>query len=173
MKEQFDGKRRAKEILGEYGRDVLPISPPIDVIGIANYHGIKVYKANFTGIYEKALYGFIRRSGDDVEIYVNAADAYYRQRFTIAHELGHYFCHEYINDIENLEYVDLRSDASSPEEVQANKFASELLMPDDLVKNEYGKLLFPTISELSRIFHASKPAMTIKLRQLGLDAGDI
>ncbi|WP_067219135.1 ImmA/IrrE family metallo-endopeptidase [Stappia indica] len=72
---------------------------------------------------------------------VNALHHPNRQRFSAAHELGHHELHA--PEIEKAVHVDrgfrvlLRDDVSSqgiePLEIEANAFASELLMPRDLV----------------------------------------
>jgi len=55
-----------------------------------------------------------------------------RQRFTIAHELGHLLL-EHV-DVQNIE-EDLAS--RNPEETAANTFAAELLAPLELLKNDF------------------------------------
>jgi Zn-dependent peptidase ImmA (M78 family) len=72
---------------------------------------------------------------------VNALHHPNRQRFTAAHELGHHVLHA--ADIQKAVHVDkgfrvlLRDDVSSqgidPLEIEANAFASELLMPRELL----------------------------------------
>ena len=63
-------------------------------------------------------------------IYVNADHSIQRRRFTIAHELGHFFLHKpKIIDERNRVRLDFRGVHSSNKEIQANYFASELLMP--------------------------------------------
>jgi len=72
---------------------------------------------------------------------VNALHHPNRQRFSAAHELGHHELHA--QEIEKKVHVDkgfrvlLRDDVSSrgvdPLEIEANAFASELLMPRDLL----------------------------------------
>ena len=56
----------------------------------------------------------------------------HRQRFTIAHELGHLL----------LEHADLRNNeddysTKNPEETAANKFAAELLVPLEFLKKDF------------------------------------
>ncbi len=76
----------------------------------------------------------VKRRGEDPEIYVHASDSLNRQRFTCAHELGHYVKRSAMGD-EEWEYVEhralLASQGTDPEEVYANKFAAGLLMSED------------------------------------------
>ena len=64
---------------------------------------------------------------DERTIYINANDCAVRQRFTLAHEIGHAVLHEGQN------LIDYRSNLDTPgdtREAEANKFAAELLMPE-------------------------------------------
>lgn len=58
----------------------------------------------------------------------------HRQRFTVAHEIGHFILGH--TDIQ-YSYCDLNS--SKPEEIEANQFAAELLMPLQFLKEDISK----------------------------------
>ena len=67
---------------------------------------------------------------------VNSLHAPVRQRFTIAHELGHAVLHAregiHLDQAFRLRFRDQTSAmAIDPEEIDANSFAAELLMPAD------------------------------------------
>lgn len=74
-----------------------------------------------------------------------------RYRFTLAHELGHWQLHRHLylrragerslllNIPAKPDHV-LRSHASDPKEVQANRFAACLLMPREMIKREWHQL---------------------------------
>jgi Zn-dependent peptidase ImmA (M78 family) len=72
----------------------------------------------------------VRRPGDIV-IGVESSQSPERQRFTIAHELGHLVLHD-VGEV-HVDKVNYRSSLSSTaedvEEVEANAFAAALLMP--------------------------------------------
>ena len=76
-------------------------------------------------------------------VYINSANTIERQIFTAAHELGH-LCGDYKKvkdecpEIDN--YVQQRS-SETPEEYVSNKFAAELLMPEEIFKSELEKEL--------------------------------
>lgn len=61
-----------------------------------------------------------------------------RQRFTIAHELGHLLLHRYTTPHADGRQIRFRDEDSSKgsvrEEVEANQFAAEVLMPEDLIR---------------------------------------
>lgn len=159
-------KKTAQDVLNEFYSNRDPVLP-IDVVGIANSYGIDVLRASFGGTLKDSVYGFIEKDGDKTQIVLNANNALTRRRFTVAHELGHYFLH---HNGKELEYLDMRSTMSTPEETAANRFAAELLMPEEQVRREHGKLLFPTVDELARIFNVSGQSMRYRLANLKLDA---
>jgi Zn-dependent peptidase ImmA (M78 family) len=79
-------EQRTREVLKRHNLTTIPINPLV----LANREGIQVNNAKFT---DDNLVGMIVKRGDDVAILVNQDDPPFRKRFTIAHELGHYFLH--------------------------------------------------------------------------------
>lgn len=76
------------------------------------------------------------------EIRVNKYEPLVRQRFTIAHEIGHILLsHEGISyrDTSYMIYKDL---IERMNEVSANAFAAELLMPERLLRKALEKTMF-------------------------------
>ena len=61
-----------------------------------------------------------------------------RQRFTYAHELGHFMCHRKLRNEFN-DNQDSLNNFFDPIENEANIFASWLLMPANLVRNEFSQ----------------------------------
>lgn len=83
--------------------------------------------------------------GEKHEIIINKFEPAYKQRFTIAHELGHIILgHKEISyKFSNMgQYKDT---IERMNELSANKFAAELIMPETLVR----KTLINTMNELS------------------------
>jgi Zn-dependent peptidase ImmA (M78 family) len=105
-----------------------------------------------------------------------------RQRFTIAHELGHYQLHLHsANEIfvDKDFIVKYRSEKKYSEteirqEREANQFAAELLMPREFIKAEIIKKKYQRLSEmeflekLAKTFDVSVAAMTIRANDLDL-----
>lgn len=98
-----------------------------------------------------------------------------RQRFTLAHELAHVRLHRpHLERVVHVDKGSLRRDAASALgtdaiEVEANAFASELLMPQPLLELEVAGRQIDMeddllIGELARRFKVSVAAMQIRLQ---------
>ncbi|MDG9780899.1 MULTISPECIES: ImmA/IrrE family metallo-endopeptidase [Pseudomonadaceae] len=94
----------------------------------------------------------------------NSDEISYRNRFTIAHELGHVLL-GHVNEGKPM-LRDSSFQNYDPPETAANTFAAELLMPEHKVRELFRSVR--TIQELSEIFVVSNPAMTYRLKNLGL-----
>lgn len=139
---------------------------PIDPVRVATALGIDVYVAPM----QRGVSGTLRKMfGSDPEIYLNADDSRNRQRFTCAHELGHYVRRTAQGDLD-YDFVDRRDELAAagkdPEEIYANQFAAALLMPEDNVRQEHGRGLSPV--RLALRFGVSEDALTYRLQNLGL-----
>ena len=100
-------------------------------------------------------------------IFVDKKDNPGQKRFTVAHKLGHYFLHFTKEDKKDGTSVSFRG-SKSPRETEANEFARELLMPEDLVRQEYNMCFIPTSSYLAGVFNVSNRDMQIRLKELEL-----
>jgi Zn-dependent peptidase ImmA (M78 family) len=141
---------------------------PVDPVLIARRLGVDVREAPLSSNVSGAL---VKRFGEDPTILLNAVDHPHRQRFTAAHELGHYVSHE--SDPDEYEYVDLRDTVFSaagtkPEEVFANAFAANLLMPAEEVRRLQKEGY--TLTQMALYFGVSQDAMHFRLKNLGLAA---
>jgi len=140
---------------------------PVDVEGLAVDLGLRVHRAYL----EKDTSGELIRLGNGgFQINVNANDVLTRQRFTIAHELGHYIYHRNLigaglDDSKAYRSVDggkYRNTAIGPrEESEANRFASNLLMPESLLRPCLDEGL--DVEALADAFQVSKQAMRVRL----------
>lgn len=165
---QEDIQRRVSKIL----RDHKIQRPPVPVEKIAEGYGIEVR-------YEPAedeLSGALIRKPNEVVIGVNASHHPNRQRFTIAHEIAHFLLHEGVEVHVDQDFrINLRdqrsSEAVSREEIQANRFAAELLMPTEFIERDTSR--YQAIDEdakerLANRYRVSKHAMGLRLANLGL-----
>ena len=88
-----------------------------------------------------------------------------RDRFTIAHELGHYYLH-YLHQNKSGSAGYFRGERNSVE-TQANVFASALLMPTAAFKRAYRRHS-GDVWTLARLFDVSPDAATVRAQVLGL-----
>ncbi len=129
-----DPEHDAEEVLRTYwAKEDGAIAVPVDPIAIARKLDMAVYTADLAKDVSGMLF---MKPGRDPEIYLSRTDNYKRQRFTCAHELGHWAKH-IADGVESDEIVDHRGPLSaagtSAAERYANQFAAALLMPADEV----------------------------------------
>ncbi|MBH8567151.1 ImmA/IrrE family metallo-endopeptidase [Nostoc sp. CENA67] len=112
---------------------------------------------------------------------VNSSHHKNRQRFTIAHELGHFLLHEgekvHVDRIDYSFQVKLRNEDSSKginlEEKEANYFAAELLMPASFLKKDLTNMEMldlldeEGLKKLADSYRVSTQALTFRLAYLG------
>ena len=108
----------------------------------------------------------------DQQIWLNGREARQspgRRRFTVAHEIGHWICHFERGRFEPqyCRSEDIGVGIGRTREREANAFASQLLMPEALVRRE-AEALRLNVHALARRFDVSLPAMKVRLSQLSL-----
>jgi Zn-dependent peptidase ImmA (M78 family) len=160
---------RARQLLARLGIQ----SAPTPVEKIAKALGAHVRFSPF----DEELSGMIYIKDGVSIIGVNSLHHPNRQRYTIAHELGHLELHRQL--ITSEVHVDknfpvLMRDTKSATgtellEIEANQFAAELLMPSALIKQALtGKTLDiddeGPIEELAKKFRVSKQALEYRVR---------
>lgn len=89
-----------------------------------------------------------------------------RQRFTLAHELGHYILHKEKN-AGFKDAVFFRNEILDSMEYSANEFASNLLMPESSVKKYIDIEGIRNIGQLAEVFGVSAAAMKYRILSLG------
>jgi len=156
-------------------------SAPVDIERIAANLNIQIVEQNI----EDEVAGFLLKGYDNKNalIGINTHHHPNRQRFTVAHELGHYFLHDY----EGVHFdgkttglrMYLRNEKSATgtdlEEREANLFAAELLMPENLLREDLADVeeiyLIDdddlTIKDLAKQYQVSVRALTYRLGNLG------
>jgi Zn-dependent peptidase ImmA (M78 family) len=153
--------------------------PPVNVESLITELGIALIVEKLPENHS----GRIETDGDFYTIYINANDGRQRQRFTAAHELAHYLLHrDLLEERGGLNrHIDVLymgggkfnpSRPFSPQhEIQANRYAAEILMPSALVREKYDSER-DNVYELAELFGVSQPAMKIRLQSMGLRAPD-
>ncbi len=163
QEETADEAYRVLTLTGELTPDGW-VRLPVDPARIAGKLGLEVYQAQLGEGVGGAL---IKRPDADPIILLNEADHSHRQRFTCAHEIGHFVQRQ---DRDEYEYIDKRDQLSwrgaDAKEVFANGFAAALLMPAKEVRNYWTSGARDW--ELAAIFDVSAEAMSNRLNALGL-----
>jgi Zn-dependent peptidase ImmA (M78 family) len=165
-------ERLAAQVLQEAGI----AGPAVDVEELA-VHTLGV-TVRFEHL-EPSVSGMLYRANEDAVVAVNSGHAAVRQRFTIAHELGHFKLHQgrpIIVDHLVRARVNLRdresSLATSKEEIEANGFAAALLMPAEWIFEDVEQRLkmkpARMIPDLADRYSVSTQAMELRLINLGL-----
>ncbi|WP_445712856.1 ImmA/IrrE family metallo-endopeptidase [Flavobacterium sp.] len=149
----------------------LEINTPnkIDVFKIAKHLGVDVKPATL----DSSISGLFVIKEQKPYIRYNDSEAPQRQKFTIAHELGHFVLHKdiplFVEKNETVLYRNLDSTTGELlKEKEANSFAASLLMPkfmiDEQIENiPQGK---DPVIYLSKIFKVSSQAMYYRLNNL-------
>lgn len=163
-----------QEVLGERGVE----RPPVPVEDIARSVGALIRYVPFEG--EGEVSGMLFRNAEQTIIGVNSLHHPNRQRFTIAHELGHLLLHKEQEELHvdtGVYSVQLRDNVSSQAvsraEMEANRFAAELLMPKSMLLAELraGEVDFESedgLLNLARRYRVSAQAMSLRLNNLGV-----
>jgi Zn-dependent peptidase ImmA (M78 family) len=168
-------KKKAIETLANSLIDVLNLSFPIPIEEVpAMLEG----RIIFEPFHDENLEALIRKDGNSFEIQVSPDRSPLRQRFSIAHEIGHLFLHmgylinpelwDAVGDYRDSVYYRL---GHNSEEYEANEFAAAFLMPE----NEFKKIARENlvsgmydIEKISRYFGVSEMAVTTRGKWLGL-----
>lgn len=158
-------------------------SAAVDIEKIARKLQIQIIKQDAAA--DSDISGFLLRDFDNKKalIGVNGSHPLNRQRFTIAHEIGHYFLHNYEGvhfdgkntGLQMLLRNGKSSEGTSVEEREANFFAAELLMPEMLLEKDIAKIdgvyLLDeddeSIKNLASEYQVSVRALTYRLSYLG------
>ncbi len=154
MRDVSEADHAAKSLRDRWGLGNDPIP---NLAELLEEQGIKVLAVDLTNI--DGLTARVRRAGRGAVpvIVVNRKDWGERQRFTLAHELGHM-----VMDVT----------AKVDEEKAAHRFAGAFLMPADALWAEIGKhrtaIGWGELFELKQLFGASVQAITYRCKDLGI-----
>ena len=104
-------------------------------------------------------------------ITVNSLHHPNRQRFTIAHELGHYIKHNNVADLFE-DNVFFRNGDQNNYETEANKFAAEILMPEESFRR-YISEVSKQVIDIAEKFGVSSMAVRVRAKQLGYEGHNL
>ena len=153
-------------IPSEYASQLAPymVKAPTDVAGAADALGLKVFALELP----KGISGILKHdrsygTPSEYVIFVDSKEPAVRQRFTAAHEIGHFLLHRdsIYGKIED-NYLLRAHGMSNRQELEANEFAADLLMPWELI-NQAMDSGITTVDDLASHFKVSRLAMGIRL----------
>lgn len=168
----------SNEILKVFFKDK---EPPLKITSLMTNLGFDLFKNSqfpqkeLSGLLALNLKEKLAGKYSDKVIIVNGQDSIGHQRFTIAHELAHYI----FDAVEGKEYYEAyyRTDDENIKKIKeyrANKFAANLLMPEDIFGRKYYELLkeYKDIdlvkNALTVVFKVSYTAVNYRINELKL-----
>lgn len=148
------------------------VSTDLDVI--LKRLGIKLFSVDMRELFpdtpnpEYDVSACITKEHDAFVIYVNQQESLVRRRFSVAHEIAHYYL-GHLNDEDSFDicFRDYKSSKGSDfREIDANRFASTLLMPKEIVITLFNLGL--EVDDMAKRFKVSREAMSYRLKGLKL-----
>lgn len=134
---------------------------PVDVYSVAEFLGLDVREEAM----DDELSGFIEPRKAGWIIGVNTYHHPNRQRFTVAHEIGHFLLHKPTEKHVDVTFA-RRVGSKDPKEAQADRFAAELLMPEASVREAIG-VGETSLERLAKRFNVSVLAAKYRVQSLG------
>lgn len=153
----------ARKLLAECGVKEPPVSVRALVGHLQKGHDLEVFPCEAFSDNLSGTLTVVSLEGLDEDykrIDFNKRHHFNRQRFTIAHEIGHLVMKTTCSN-PHADYGDVR-----PYEVEANQFAAELLMPLELIKKDLKRRV--KIDQLAEKYMVSPEAMGWKIASSGL-----
>lgn len=148
-------RQKARNVLKEFEDNIGKIQPPVPIIEIASFHGFEIYHLDTIPNEQSAIIILDSDSGRRL-IGINSSHHENRQRFSIGHELGHYF-------LGHPPEKDCNEDEIKFYNRQADEFSAELLIPLELLKLSIKEI--KDVRLLAKLFEVSEEAMWIKIKQ--------
>lgn len=148
--------------------------PPVKIRKLVKSQGVAIETEKLEPNVSSILF-----RGKEPRITLNRRHSRSRQRFALAHALGHFLMHGgggaavFLTDLT----VHLRAGdpaRSDPRELEANAFAMDLLLPEHLLRNELRESEGIDLSDESRIedlaarYRISPHLLVLRLSRLGL-----
>ena len=137
------------------------VFPPVPIVDIANNYGLIVEEDDLPSASGKLCFS-------EQKIIVNENDSNARQRFTVAHELGHFLMHQSLEEFKDKGFIERSMPISAKEkewyEKEADYFAAHVLVPVDFLKDLKDR---HTILSLADRFDVSPTMMHFQMNNYG------
>lgn len=155
-----EARHKAKSLL-EAAKITNPAVSLNDIYHLAKKEFHLTIQGASTSILPANVDGITKRENDDIFILYNNSVSETRQRFTVAHELGHL----YLGHVHGSSNIDLGS--QNFDEIEANQFAAYLLIPPVFLKADInsGK---KDPKELAKRYQVSEEALWWQINKAGL-----
>ena len=153
-------KDKARLDAGDVLSQTWSLGTPVDPERIASQLDITVTRLPL----DDGISGMLKAEPDWVEIFVNSNDPEPRQRFTIAHEIGHYY-ERRSRGLKDFNVIDYRTtEGYDLHEFYADEFAGSLLMPTKAVRQLVDEGV--SIPLIAAHFKVSVPAAQKRVERL-------
>jgi len=149
---------------GDYETNLTKLVDDLELT-VVNVDIREMFKDN--DLVDKTTSGFLLKTNEEHMVVINKNQNLRRKRFTLAHEIGHYLL-GHLSDVEfgltcrnskSAEGIDI-------EEIEANTFAAELLVPEELIREWHKANKSPRF--LAEIFNVSESVINYRLKNLEL-----
>ncbi|RDW18771.1 XRE family transcriptional regulator [Oceanobacillus chungangensis] len=170
-REVYEGKDNPEEIALSIRESMnLGLEPIHDIIEVAELMGFTVINMNYQEEKVDAFSSMNTINGNSYFVITTGdSGSFYRQQFSIAHEIGHWVLHQNINPQE------LDKDEYKIIEEEANKIASILLLPKESFGEELKSKIVDEIDtyyNLKRKWNVSMAAMIKRAKDLSIISVD-
>jgi Zn-dependent peptidase ImmA (M78 family) len=143
---------------------------PVDLEKVASKLGLSIEFQPMDGEMSGCL---IRNENGGATIGINSHEHSNRQRFTLAHEIAHFILHKGESTFIDRNFYRNSKDGDSVEEMEANDFAAQLLMPEEFLAKDIEDLQKSediengdAIQDLAKKYKVSKQALMFRLASL-------
>lgn len=151
-------REMARKMLDEFFRNSPPIRLPVPILDVAKYYGFEIYPLDNLNTHQRAL-KFEVPGEDRKLIGINSQYPLVNQRFSIGHELGHFY-------LAHPAEGETDEDETKIYDKEADEFSAELLIPYNILKEKLISGLKP--KELAILFLVSEQALFIKIQNQNL-----
>ena len=166
-REKYEGNDNPEEVALSIRKSMrLGLDPIHDIIEVAELMGFTVINMDYQEDKVDAFSSMNTINGNSYFVITTGdSGSFFRQQFSIAHEIGHWALHQNINPQE------LDKDEYKTMENEANKFASIFLLPKESFGNELKTKIVDEVDtyyNLKRKWNVSMAAMIVRARDLNI-----
>jgi Zn-dependent peptidase ImmA (M78 family) len=161
--------KKAVSDLAEKIAEQVEFNPSVDLESLVSRLGGQIHYKDIWDLHSSESGSIEINSETNFHITLASHTSKARDRFTIAHELGHYFLHYRYPKLQGEEIIRLRAARSGNDlaEIEANWFAASFLMPEAPFREAY-QHANGDLEQLSQQFAVSMSAASVRVKSLRL-----